>query len=492
LAEKTFDYDLFVIGGGSGGVRAARVAAGEYGARVALAEEDRYGGTCVIRGCVPKKLMVFASGYSSVIDEAREYGWDMRDGPFDWHAFRTRMNSELDRLEGVYRKLLSGSDVDTFDQRARIKDAHTVELADGTTKSAKHILVATGGRPVRPDLPNADLGIVSDDIFHLEQLPKSLLIIGGGYIASEFACIFNGLGVEVTQYYRGAQILRGFDEEARGLVAESMRENGIDLHVGTNIVEMELASEHEDGPRPTASDAAMGASAKDSAALRKQTDGAAAGQSGPIWVKSTTGGEKVFDMVLFATGRDPSTADMGLEDAGVKLGRRGEIEVNEYSQTAVPSIYAIGDVTDRVALTPVAIREGMAFVETVFGGTPTPVDHDLIPSAIFTQPEMGTVGLSEEDARDREEVEIYCTSFRPMQTAFAGKPNRVLMKLVVSKASRVVLGCHIVAPDAGELIQMVGIAVKAGLTKEQFDMTCAVHPTMSEELVTMRKPMRKG
>ncbi|MFK7870991.1 MAG: FAD-dependent oxidoreductase [Roseobacter sp.] len=483
-----FDFDLFVIGGGSGGVRAARVAAGEHGAKVGLAEDDRYGGTCVIRGCVPKKLMVFASEYSGVPAEAAAYGWDMQSGPFNWPAFRGKLNEELDRLEGVYRKLLAGSGVETFDQRATIKDAHTVALADGTTKTAKHILIATGGHPVRPDIPNAELGIVSDDIFHLETLPKSILIIGGGYIACEFACIFNGLGVDVTQYYRGAQVLRGFDDEARGLVAESMQENGVKLHLGTNIVEMALAADHEDGPQPTASDAAMGASAQDAQVLRAQ-DGPA-GQSGPIWVKSTNGQEQVFDMVLFATGRDPSSKDMGLEDIGVSLGRRGEIVVNEYSQTGVPSIYAIGDVTNRVNLTPVAIREGMAFVQTVFAGNPTPVDHDLIPSAIFTQPEMGTVGLSEEEAREQEEVEIYCTSFKPMQSAFAGQPHRVLMKLVVSKATRVVLGCHIVAPHAGELIQMVGIAVKAGLTKEQFDATCAVHPTMSEELVTMRNPMR--
>ncbi len=485
-----FDFDLFVIGGGSGGVRAARVAASEYDAKVGLAEDDRYGGTCVIRGCVPKKLMVFASEYSVMAEDAQSYGWDMKAGPFNWHGFKTKLNDELDRLEGVYRKLLDGSGVERFDQRARIRDAHTVELADGTTKTAKHILVATGGAPVRPDLPNADLGIVSDDIFNLEQLPKSILIIGGGYIACEFACILNGLGVEVALHYRGAQILRGFDDEARGLVAESMRESGIDLVMGSNIVEMALAGEQEDGPRPTASDAAMGASARDAEVLRKQSDGAAAGQSGPIWVKTSNGGERVYDMVLFATGRAPSTKDMGLEDAGVGIGRRGEIEVDAYSQTAVPSIYAIGDVTNRVNLTPVAIREGMAFVKTVFGGEPTPVDHDLIASAIFTQPEMGTVGMSEEEAREAEPVEIYCTSFKPMQTAFAGKPNRVLMKLVVSKETRVVLGCHIVAPNAGELIQMVGIAVKAGLTKEQFDATCAVHPTMSEELVTMRNPMR--
>lgn len=487
MADTKFDYDLFVIGGGSGGVRAARVAAGEHGAKVALAEDDRYGGTCVIRGCVPKKLMVFASEYAHVVDEANAYGWTHTKGEFHWDGFRDKLNKELDRLEEVYRNLLKSSGVDTFDARASLKDAHTVALSSGETKTAKHILIATGGHPMRPDLPNADLGIVSDDIFQLEKLPKSMLIIGGGYIACEFACIMNGLGVEVTQYYRGAQVLRGFDDEARGLVAESMRENGVNLHVGTNIVEMSLAADHEDGSMPTESDASMGPSAQQRMDAAKNRTG---DPNGPIWVKSTNGTEKVFDTVLFATGRKPSTDDMGLEDIGVQIGRRGEIEVNEYSQTGVPSIYAIGDVTGRVSLTPVAIREGMAFVQTVFGGEPTPVDHELIASAIFTQPEMGTVGLSEEEARDKEPVEIYCTSFRPMQTAFADKPNRVLMKLVVSVKDRTVLGCHIVAPHAGELIQLAGIAVKAKLTKEQFDATCAVHPTMSEELVTMRNPMR--
>ena len=457
MAKNEFDYDLFVIGGGSGGVRAARVAAGEHDAKVGLAEEDRYGGTCVIRGCVPKKLMVFASGYADVVDEAKCFGWDLKAGPFDWHDFKGRLNTELDRLEGVYRKLLKNSGVDTFDARARIKDPHTVALSDGTEKTAKHILIASGGRPVRPEIENAELGLVSDDLFHLEKLPKSILIIGGGYIACEFACILNGLGVEVTQYYRGAQILRGFDDEARGMVAEMMQEKGIDLHLGTNILEM--SPSHEDG-------------------------------SGPMKVKPTNGTEKMFDQVLFATGRRPNSDDMGLEELGVKLGRSGEIEVDEYSQTAVPSVYAIGDVTNRINLTPVAIREGMAFVETVFGGNPTPVDHDLVPSAIFTQPEMGTVGLSEEAAREAGPIEVYATSFKPMQGAFAGKADRVLMKLIVCADTRVVLGCHIVAPNAGELIQMVGIAVKMGATKEQFDATCAVHPTMSEELVTMRNPTR--
>lgn len=478
-----FDYDLFVIGGGSGGVRAARIAAGEAGAKVALAEEDRYGGTCVIRGCVPKKLMVFASSYSGLPDEAAAYGWDMSLGAFSWDRFSGRMRKELDRLEDVYRNLLSGSGVETFDARARLKDAHTVELSTGETFTAKHILIATGGHPVRPEMDCAHLGIVSDDIFKLETLPKSILIIGGGYIACEFACILAGLGVEVTQYYRGAQVLRGFDDEARGLIAESMRDLGVDLHTGTNIVEMAHHRAEDDNVTSGAMDAPQ--EAKQYSRPREN-----APQDGPIKVKATNGRVKVFDQVLFATGRKPNTSDMGLEDVGVKLGRGGAIEVDEYSQTAVPSIYAIGDVTDRVNLTPVAIREGMAFVETVFKGNPTPVDHDLIPSAVFTQPELGTVGMTEEEARDKEEVEIYCTSFRPMQSAFAEKTARVLMKLVVSKEHRTVLGCHIVAPNAGEIIQLAGVAVKMGATKEDFDRTVAVHPTMSEEIVTMRKPMR--
>ena len=448
-----FDYDLFVIGGGSGGVRAARVAAGEYGAKVGLAEESRYGGTCVIRGCVPKKLMVFASTYRDSFQDARDYGWEVNDGLFDWHNFAGKMRAELDRLEGIYRNLLDNSGVEKFDARATLKDAHTVKLSTGEEKTAKHILIATGGRPVRPDMKNAELGLVSDDIFDLEALPRSMLIVGGGYIACEFACILHGLGVDVSMYYRGGQILNGFDDEARGLVAEQMRTRGINMHSGASILEMET-------------------------------------REGGTWVKSTMGKEKIFDKVFFATGRAPNSDNMGLEDIGVALGRNGAIEVNEYSQTGVPSVYAIGDVTDRVNLTPVAIREGMAFVKTVFGGEPTPVDHDLIPSAVFTQPEMGTVGLSEEEAAKQEPIEVYATSFKPMQTAFAGREDRVMMKLIVSQESRVVLGCHIVAPQAGEMIQMAGIAIKMGATKEQFDQTCAVHPTMSEELVTMRNPVR--
>lgn len=447
-----FDYDLFVIGGGSGGVRAARVAAAE-GASVGLAEEDRYGGTCVIRGCVPKKLMVFASEFSAAIDDAQSYGWSIEDESFDWSVFRTKMNAELDRLEGVYRRLLANSGVETFDLRAKLVDSNTVELADGSRKSAKTILIATGGRPVLPQLPGSELGITSNDVFHLETLPKSMLIIGGGYIACEFAGIMNGLGVATTQYYRGAQVLRGFDDEARGLVAEEMKQNGVDLHTGTNILE-----------------------------LKKVEDG--------IWVKATNGDERVFDQVMFATGRAPNSESLGLDDVGIGTGRKGEILVDAYSKTAIDSVYAIGDVTDRVNLTPVAIREGMAFVETVFHDNPTVPDHELIPTAIFTQPEMGTVGLSEEEAAEQEPIEVYCSSFKPMKQSFAGRSDRVLMKLIVSQASRKVLGCHIVAEGAGEMIQMVGIAVKMGATKEDFDRTVAVHPTMAEELVTMKTPVR--
>ena len=449
-----YDYDLFVIGGGSGGVRAARVAASEAGAKVGLAEGDRYGGTCVIRGCVPKKLMVFASEFQNMPAIAKGYGWDFAQGAFDWSKFQGNLNGELDRLEGIYRRLLGNAGVETFDAWASLKDAHTVALSSGETKTAKTILIASGGTPTRPDIPGAELGIVSDDIFHLKELPKSILIVGGGYIACEFACVFNGLGVAVTQFYRGEQILRGFDNEARGIVAEEMIASGIDLQLNTNVASM---------------------------------TGAAAG---PNEVTDTNGTQKTYDLVLFATGRTPNTDRLGLDAAGIDLGRGGAIPVSTTSKTDVDSIYAIGDVTDRVNLTPVAIREGMAFVETVFHGNPTEVDHEMIPSAVFTQPEMGTVGLSEEAAREQEAIEVYSTTFRPMRTSFAEQSDRVMMKLIVSQASRKVLGCHIVAPGAGEMIQLAGVAIKMGATKEDFDRTVAVHPTMSEEIVTMRNPTR--
>ena len=450
-----FDTDLFVIGGGSGGVRAARIAAGEHGARVMLAEEYRMGGTCVIRGCVPKKLMVFASAFPEAMEDAGAYGWDVSRGGFDWSRFRARLDAELARLEGAYRGGLANAGVTIHDQRAVIEDAHAVRLADGRLISAKHILVATGGRPFVPAFPGAEHVLTSNDIFRLDALPGSVLIVGGGFIACEFACILNGLGVRVTQYYRGAQVLRGFDDEARGLIAERMCEQGVELHVGTDVQRIDKTAE----------------------GLR---------------VRSTTGRETLFDAVVYATGRRPNSDGMGLGEVGVRLGRKGEIVVDDWSQTAVPSIYAVGDVTDRVNLTPVAIREGHAFADTVFGGRPRPVDHSCVPSAVFTRPELGTVGLTEEAARDRGPVEIYATSFRPMRTLFAGREDRVMMKLVVCAETRRVLGCHIVAPEAGEMIQLAAIAVRMGATKEDFDRTIAVHPTMAEELVTLRKPVRSA
>ncbi|MBV0911728.1 glutathione-disulfide reductase [Anianabacter salinae] len=450
----TFDYDLFVIGGGSGGVRAARISA-QHGAKVALAEEYRMGGTCVIRGCVPKKLMVFASTYAEHAREARDYGWDLKEGAFDWPMFMGKLRAELNRLEGIYRTNLEKPGVEIFDARATLEDAHTVKLSSGKLFTAKHILIATGGYPFLPgETPGIEHAISSNDVFLLEEQPKSILIVGGGYIACEFACIFNGLGTETHQFYRGAQILRGFDDEARGHIAELMRERGIDLHTGCDVAEM-----------------------------KKQDDGR-------IWVKGSDGRTGVYDQVLYATGRKPNSHGLGLEEIGVKLGRWGQIEVDAYSQSSVPSIYAVGDVTDRVNLTPVAIREGHAFADTVFGGAPTKADHDCIPSAVFTQPEYGSVGLTEEQAREREEIEVYCAAFRPMQKAFIGREERVLFKLVVSAASRKVLGCHIIAPGAGEMIQLAGVIVKMGGTKEDFDRTVAVHPTMAEEIVLMKQPVR--
>lgn len=448
-----FDYDLFVIGGGSGGVRAARLTAAD-GKKVAMAEEFRMGGTCVIRGCVPKKLMVFASQYSHAADEAAKYGWDIRLGEFDWPSFQSKLKAELSRLEGIYTKNAGNAGVEILHQRATVKDPHTVVLADGTEKTAKHILVAVGGTPFVPDnVPGIEHAITSNEIFDIPELPKRILIVGGGYIACEFACIFNGLGSEVTQYYRGAQILRGFDDEARGHIAELIRGQGVNLHVGSDVERLEK-------------------------------------RDGGIWVKATDGREGLFDVVLYATGRKPNTAGLGLEEAGVTLGRGGAVVVDEYSQTNIPSIFAVGDVTDRIQLTPVAIREAVAFHETVFKGNPMKPDHANVPSAIFTQPEYGAVGLTEEQARDEGPVEIYSAAFRPMQNSFIEKNERVMFKLIVCSETRRVLGCHIIAPHAGEMIQLAGVAIKMGATKEDFDATVAVHPTMAEEIVLMKEPVR--
>ncbi len=453
---KSYDYDLFVIGAGSGGVRSARVAA-QTGAKVAIAEEDRYGGTCVIRGCVPKKLMVFASAYANTIADAKAYGWEASIGAFNWPQFKTKLHAELDRLEGVYQSILKNNHVTSYNSRATLIDTHTVALADGTHITANTILLAMGGRPIKPEIAGNELAITSNELFHLETLPKSMLIIGGGYIASEFACVLNGMGVAVTQYYRGEQILRGFDNEIRQHVASEMQANGVNLKLGMNAE-----------------------------ALEKDND--------QIKVRATDGQDYVFDQVMFATGRRPNTDGMGLEELGITLGKAKQVVVDDYSQTTVPSIYAVGDVTNRANLTPVAIREGMAFVNTVFNNTPTKPDHELIPTAVFTQPEIGTVGLSEaaasEHATDESQIDIYATSFKPMQSAFAGRDDKVLMKLIVCQITDRVLGCHIVAPGAGEMIQLASIAIKMGATKADFNRTMAVHPTMSEEIVTMTTPVR--
>ncbi|GLS87963.1 glutathione-disulfide reductase [Cypionkella aquatica] len=449
-----FDYDLFVIGGGSGGVRAARIASAEGGAKVALAEESRMGGTCVIRGCVPKKLMVFASEMPEAVADARAYGWDATVGAFDWGRFRGSLDRELDRLEAAYRNTLKSAGVVIYDARAVVVDPHRVRLADGQEFSVKHILIATGGRPFVPDVPGAELAVTSNEMFHLEALPKRALVVGGGYIASEFACILHGLGVQVTMMYRGAAILRGFDDEARATVVAAMTKRGIAVQCGVDVARLEQAA-------------------------------------GGIAVQGTDGSAQEFDLVMYATGRKPNSGGLGLEALGVGIGARGQILVDEWSQTAVPSIYAVGDVTDRINLTPVAIREGHAFADTVFRGVPTKADHELVASAVFTQPELGSVGLSEEAAKGNGPIEIFSASFRPMRSLFAGRTeDRVLMKLVVDQASQKVLGCHIVGPGAGEMIQLAAIAVKMGATKADFDRTVAVHPTVSEELVTMRKPSR--
>ena len=449
----SFDYDLFVIGGGSGGVRAARVAASDTGAKVGLAEESRYGGTCVIRGCVPKKLMVFASTYAPAMEQAAAYGWDVQLGGFNWPGFRSNLEGELDRLEDIYRRLLQNSGVETFDMRATVDAPHAVRLADGRVVTAKVILLATGGWPSVPDVPGAEYAITSNEIFHLQALPKRILIVGGGYIACEFAGILNGLGVETHLWYRGEAVLRGFDTEARDVIVQGMQERGVQMQMRTNVTRIE-----------------------------KQGSGYS--------VTDTQGARHDFDVVMYATGRSPKSAGLGLEALGIGLDAAGAVQVDEFSQTSVPSIYAVGDVTNRVNLTPVAIREGMAFVETALKGNPTPVDHALIPTAVFTQPEFGTIGLSEEQARAQEPIEVYATAFRPMNISFIDAPNKVLMKLVVSQKTRKILGCHIVADGAGEMIQLAGIAVKMGATKEDFDRVCAVHPTVSEELVTMKTPVR--
>ncbi|MEL7465225.1 MAG: glutathione-disulfide reductase [Pseudomonadota bacterium] len=446
-----FDYDLFVIGGGSGGVRSARLAAAA-GFKVAIAEEYRYGGTCVIRGCVPKKLMVYASAFSEAFEDAAGFGWTVGESSFDWSKLIAAKDNEIGRLEGLYARNVGAAGADVLHQRAEVAGPHEVRLiADDRIVSAKHILVATGGAPFVPEFPGSDKAITSDQIFHLTEQPKRFLVVGGGYIACEFACIMNGLGSEVTQLYRRDVILRGFDDDLRTHVSDEMIAKGIDIRYGSDVAAIE--------------------------------------GDGPFTVKLDNGDALEVDCVFYATGRKPNTNGLGLETAGVDMGANGEIVVDEYSQTNIPSIYAVGDVTDRVALTPVAIREGVAFVETVFHGRPTKPDHADIATAVFTQPEIGTVGLTETQAREEGEIEVYKAKFRPMMATISGREEKMLMKLIVRKSDRRVRGVHIVGHGAGEMIQLAGVAVKMGATKEDFDRTVAVHPTAAEELVTMREPV---
>ena len=447
-----YDYDLFVIGAGSGGVRAARLSA-MSGAKVAVAEEHRAGGTCVIRGCVPKKFMVYASEVKHQLEVAKGFGWDgCTDPTFNWKRFLEAKDVEIARLSGIYVRLLSNAGADFIHARAELRDAHTVELiGKNQTVTADKILVAVGGWPSMPDVPGIEHAISSNEAFHLPELPKSILVVGGGYIAVEFAGIFNGLGVDTTLVYRGPNILRGFDDDVRSHLADELEKRGIKII---------LASQHD--------------------RIEKTNEGLVSHLTDGITVHS--------DVVMFATGRAPKIEGLGLEAAGVKLNDKGAIAVDEYSRTNVENIYAIGDVTDRINLTPVAIREGAAFAETVFRNNPTVYDHECVPSAVFSQPPVGVVGLSEAEARHRyKTVDIYKAVFRPMKETFYGGQHRTLMKLVVDADTQKIVGCHVAGDDGPEMIQLAAVAIKMGVTKQQWDSTTALHPTAAEELVTMRE-----
>jgi glutathione reductase (NADPH) len=446
-----YDYELFVIGAGSGGVRAARLAS-ETGARVGIAEEYRVGGTCVIRGCVPKKLLVYGSRYGDEIEDAKAFGWTCDSVRFDWPTLIHNVRLEVDRLNGLYTRALENAGIDRFLTRATVEGPHEVKLLDrDEIISAKIILVAAGAHPVIPDVSGREHLISSNECFQLEEQPESIVIIGAGYIGMEFASIFAGLGVSVTVLHRGDQVLRGFDMDLRDGVAEAMRDRGIDFRMNTNVV-----------------------------SIKKNGDG--------YRVELKDGDTISASLVMAATGRVPNTTGLGLQQAGVELGRNGHLVVDEYSKSSVDSIYAVGDVTDRKNLTPVAIREGIAFVETVFKDKPTTMDHDFIPTAVFTEPEIGTVGLSEEEAREKcRAVDIYKSSFRPMRATVSGRNEKMFIKLVVDADSDKVLGVHLLGPDAAEIVQMAAISMRLGVTKAQLDGTMALHPSIAEEIVTMRE-----
>lgn len=445
----TYDYDLFVIGAGSGGVRASRVAAA-YGAKVAVAEEHRVGGTCVIRGCVPKKMLIYGAHFAEDLQDAKNFGWTVDNPKFDWPTLRDNVLGDVDRLNGLYTNTLENHGVEVILERAQLTGPHEIALSGGRTVSARYILIATGARPHLPDCVGNDLGITSNEAFHLDRLPKRILIAGGGYIANEFAGIFNELGVKVTIMIRSDQMLRQYDESLRERLLHISMLKGIDFRFNAKFERIE--------------------------------------KKGDCLVVSMTNHEDIeTDCVMYATGRVPNVEGLGLDKAGVALGDKGEVVVDRFSKTNVDHIYAVGDVTDRVQLTPVAIREGQAFADTVFGGTPTAVDHSCIPSAVFSHPPLAGVGLTEREARTRfGSVKVYESDFRPMKNVLAGRDERSLYKMVCEENSGKILGIHMIGPDAAEIMQAAAVAVKAGLTKADFDATVAIHPTMAEELVLLK------
>ncbi len=446
-----YDYDLYVIGAGSGGVRCARMSA-SYGARVAVAEERYLGGTCVNVGCVPKKLFSYGSHYPEAFEDAAGYGWNVGEHSLDWKRLIDNKNREIERLNGIYRTILGNSDVTIHKARATLIDANTV-LVDGEEVTADKILVATGGWPTVPDFPGKEHAITSNEAFFLEDLPGRVIMVGGGYIAVEFAGILHGYGAQVTQLYRGDLFLRGFDQDLRSHLAEEMLKQGVDLRFNANIASLEKT------------DSGLIATLEDGSTLEADT-------------------------VMYATGRAPNTRNIGLEELGVEMEKDGSIVVDDQFKTSVDNIYALGDVIDRFQLTPVAIAEAMVLSANLFDGKDLSTDYADIPTAVFSHPNIGTVGLSEEQAREKyADVDIYKSTFKPMLHTLTGRDERTLMKLIVDKASDRVVGCHMVGPDAGEIIQGMGVALKAGATKAQFDATVGIHPTAAEEFVTMREPV---
>lgn len=444
----SYDFDLFVVGGGSGGVRAARMSAG-FGARVGLCEDTYYGGTCVNVGCVPKKLFVYGAHYRDDFEDARAYGWQLEEPRFDWQTLRRAKDKEIERLNGVYRRLLENAGVRLFDGRGVLVDHHTVDVG-GRRVTAEHILFAVGGRPILPDIPGKELAVTSDHMFYLEELPRRAVVVGGGYIALEFAGVLHGLGVETHLVHRGDRLLRGFDDEVRRFAAREIDKRGVRLHLETEVQALERAGE----------------------GIRCHL----------------TRGELEVDLVLFAIGRSPRTEGIGLEENGVALDRRGGIIVDDAFRSSVPNILAVGDVIHRLQLTPVALAEGMAVARQLFGGEERPVDYAHVPTAVFSQPPIATVGYTEEQARAEYDVVIYKSEFRPLKHTVTGRDEKTFMKLVVDRETDRVLGVHIVGADAAEMLQGFAVALKCGATKAQLDATIGIHPTAAEELVTMRTP----